>query len=365
MKIFVTGGSGHLGANLVRRLLKDGHHVRALARQGSNNRGLEGLPVEIVYGDLRDGGSIARAAAGCEVAYHAAAMLVTKPGADRDIYETNVVGTRNLLAAMRNVGVRRTVVTGSFSAVGHYTDRASNEEDRFYPFQITMPYERSKAWVEHEVLRAAAEGQDVLIATSCAIIGGNDYKPSRMGRVIKDFANGKLTAYIPGGFEFVAARDIAEGHVLAMEKGRTGQKYILSTEFCTIDRFMEICERVTDRRRPRLRLHPSVMMGIARVVSPIMARLKPDDPQRLTPGAIRILGQHRKADISKARTELGYQPTSIEEAVKDAYQFFVSQGWIDGKSPSEAWSAGGGPDRTAEGTAAMRAEGTKQTEVTL
>ncbi len=297
MRIFLTGGSGHLGANLVRRLLRDQHEVVALAQQGANNRGLteglDGLPIRIHYGDLREPSSFAEALRGCEVAYHAAAMIVTTPRGERDIYDTNVVGTRHVLAAARKAGVRRVVVTGSFSAVGHLPDRPSNEDDRFYPFQVTLPYERSKAWVEHEVLRAVAEGQDVVIATSCAIIGGHDYIPSRMGRVIRDFANGKLRAYVPGGFEFVAARDIAEGHVLAMDKGRSGQKYILSTEFCTTDRFVEICARVTGKKRPPLRLPHAIMRPIAHLTSAVMARVRPGDPQRFTPGALRILAQHR------------------------------------------------------------------------
>src|SRR5262245_40799598 len=129
MRIFVTGGAGHLGANLVRRLLDDGHSVRALALTGANDRGLtEGLagrPIEVIHGDLRDPNTFASALKGCEVAYHAAAMLVTKPGGERDIYECNVVGTRNFLAAAREAGVRRVVVTGSFSAVGHLPDRPS------------------------------------------------------------------------------------------------------------------------------------------------------------------------------------------------------------------------------------------------
>jgi nucleoside-diphosphate-sugar epimerase len=334
MKIFVTGGSGHLGSNLVRRLLGDGHEVIALAQEGANNlgltEGLSGQPIKVVYGDLRQRATLDAAMAGCEVAYHAAAMIATRPGGERDIYDVNVAGTRNLLAAAREAGLRRVVVTGSFSAVGHLPDRPSTEDDRFYPFHTTLPYERSKAWVEHEVLRAVAEGQDVVIATSCAIIGGHDYIPSRMGRVIRDFANGKLRAYVPGGFEFVAARDIAAGHVLAMDKGRRGQKYILSTESCTIDRFVEICERVTGRKRPPLRLPHAIMRPISAVTSFVLSKLRPDDPQRFTPGALTILSQHRKADTTKARTELGYAPTSIESAVQEAYDFFGGRGEIAG-----------------------------------
>jgi len=334
MRIFVTGGAGHLGANLVRRLLADGHELVALAQPGANNlglrEGLEGQAIRVVEGDLRNQASFERALEGCEVAYHAAAMLVTRPGGERDIYDCNVVGTRNVLAVAKRAGLRRVVVTGSFSAVGHLPDRPSNEDDRFYPFQTTLPYERSKAWVEHEVLRAVAEGQDVVIATSCAIIGGHDYLPSRMGRVIRDFANGHLRAYVPGGFEFVAARDIAEGHVLALDRGRSGQKYILSTEFCTVDRFVEICERVTGRKRPPLRLPHAVMRPISHLTSLFMSHFRPNDPQRFTPGALRILAQNRRADTTKAQTELGYRPTSIEAAVQDAYDFFGRRGQIEG-----------------------------------
>jgi nucleoside-diphosphate-sugar epimerase len=157
-----------------------------------------------------------------------------------------------------------------------------------------------------------------------------------MGRVIRDFANGKLRAYVPGGFEFVAARDIAEGHVLAMEKGRSGQKYIISTEFCTVDRFVEICVRVTGKKRPPLRLPHAIMRPIAHVTSAVMARMRPTDPQRFTPGALRILAQHRKADTTKARTELGYRPTSIEEAVREAYEFFTREGAIRGVTAATA-----------------------------
>ncbi len=340
MKIFVTGGSGHLGSNLIRRLLADQHQIVALAQEGANNLGLtEGIApgaVAIVYGDLRNPSSFAERLKGCEVAFHAAAMLVTRTGGEQDIYDCNVVGTRNLLNAARAAGVRRVVVTGSFSACGHYPGRPSTEEDRFYPFQVTMPYERSKAWAEFEVLRAVADGQDVVIATSCALIGGHDYMPSRMGRVIRDFANGKLRAYVPGGFEFVAARDIAEGHVLAMHKGRTGQKYIISTEFCTVDRLIEICEQVTGKKRPSFRLPHAVMRPAAHVTSFLLTRFKPSDPQRFTPGAVRILSQHRHADITKAKTELGYRPTSIMAAVTDAYTFFGKQGQIDGyRAPGE------------------------------
>ncbi|MCU1280676.1 MAG: UDP-glucose 4-epimerase [bacterium] len=335
MKVLVTGGAGHLGANLLRRLVSDGGcEIRALARRDENNEGLQGLGVEIVYGDLRDPASLRAAVAGVDRIYHAAAQISTVDGQEDALFQNNVVGTKNLLAAARAAGCGRVVVTGSFSAVGHRTDGVPSDETvPFNPFDKVMPYEKSKQAVELECLRAVAEGQDVVIATSCAILGPHDYFPSRMGAVLRDFANGKLRAYIPGGFEFVAARDICEGHVLAMHKGRTGHKYIISSGFQSMDDIMGIMERVTGRKRPR-RLPASLMAAIAPVTQLVQSTLFPSRPQRLTPGAIRILRMERHADTSKAKSELGFVPTPHEDAVRAAYEFFVARGHIEGKGLS-------------------------------
>jgi nucleoside-diphosphate-sugar epimerase len=333
MKLFVTGASGHLGANLVRRLLADGEALRVLVRPGSDNRAVEALggQVERVEGDLRDLPSLTRALQGCRRAFHCAAQLSTVDGAEGELFASNVLGTRNLLRAARENQLERVVVTGSFSAVGHLEDRPSDETVPFNPFDKAMPYEKSKAGVEHECLKAVVEGQDVVIATSCAILGPYDYKPSRMGAVLRDFANGKMRAYIPGGFEFVAARDIVEGHLLAMKKGRSGQKYIFSTQFTTVDELMEIMQRVTGRPKP-MRLPAPLMAVISEVTTRVLKVLAPKSQQRLTPGAVRILRMCRKADTSKARNELGFQPSSIEEAIREQYQWFIADGKIDGKT---------------------------------
>jgi nucleoside-diphosphate-sugar epimerase len=332
--VLVTGAAGHLGANLVHRLLEDGHALRVLLEPGANCEAMDGLPVERVVGDLRDPEAMARAVRGCRRVFHAAARVSTIDGdaAHRqDIFSTNVLGTRNILRAAREAGVERVVVTGSFSAVGHHLDdpsRAADETVPFFPFERAMPYERSKVLVELEALRAVADGLDVVIATSCAIVGPHDHLPSRMGRTLCDHANGKLRAYVPGGFEFVAARDIVEGHVLAMERGRTGHKYIFSSQFLTLDDVLDIFEDVSGVPKPRLRLPAPVLGAISEVASLILSRVRPSFPQRLTPGAIRLLQLRRHADIGKARRELGYEPTSLVDAIREQYAFFHARGAI-------------------------------------
>jgi len=328
MRVLVTGGSGHLGANLVRRLLDEGQAVRVLERPDSDNTALDGLDVERVRGDLRDAAAARAAVGGCRRVYHCAAKVSSGESQAAEIYACNVLGTRHLLRAAGQAGVERVVVTGSFSAVGHDPARPSDETMPVDPFERLLPYQRSKVAVEHECLKAVVEGLDVVIATSCAIVGPNDFKPSRMGQVLLDFARGRLRAYIPGGFEFVAARDIVEGHRLAMDKGRPGHKYIFSTAFRTVDELMAIFERVTGRPRPRLRLPATVMLGLAEAIDAVVRRVAPAVEPRFTPGAVRLLRMRRRADLTKARSELGYQPTSVEAAIAEAHADFVRRGLL-------------------------------------
>ncbi len=332
--VFVTGSAGHVGANLVRRLLGDGVRVRVLLRQEDNNEGLEGLDVERAVGDIRDLEATRKALAGCRGVYHCAAHISTIEGNRahrRDVFECNVLGTRNVLQAAREAEAGRVVVTGSFSAVGYDLDDPSAPSDetmQFYPMERTMPYERSKSLVEQECWRAAATGQDVVVATCCAVVGGADFFPSRLGRTLCDYTDGKLRAYVDGGFEFVAARDIVEGHLLCMRHGRSGEKYIFSSEYKTISDIIDLYEEVSGIPRPRRRIPVRLMLVFSEVASFYLSRFHPGFPQRFTPGAIRLLQKRRHADTGKAKRELGYRPTSIRDAVHDAYAFHYSRGAI-------------------------------------
>ena len=333
-KVFVTGGSGHLGNNLVRRLLADGEEVRALCHPEHNNQGLRDLEIELVYGDIRDYTQMRQLINGCSRVYHCAAKISTLTGEREEklVYDTNVLGTRNVLRAALENGVGKVVVTGSFSAVGFDPNDPSQPTDEdsipFYPFTRHMPYGHTKHLVEHYCLKEMANGLNVVVATSCAIIGPNDYIPSRLGRTLCDFANGKLRAFIPGGFEFVAARDIVSGHILAMQQGRPGHKYIFNTEFLTVDELMGLFEAVTGRPRPRLRLPAGVMKVIAHGVTAVKSMFFPNAPHRFTPMAVHVLSSRRHAVNTKAREELGYQPSNMRDAIRDAFEFFKREGRI-------------------------------------
>jgi nucleoside-diphosphate-sugar epimerase len=332
VKTLVTGATGHLGANLVRRLLADGDAVRVLVMPGDKSPALDGLDVERVIGDLRDTRAVAAAVSGTDRIYHTAAIVSTVQGDARHkraIFDTNVVGTQHLLDAAIRSGVRRVVATGSFSAVGYDPgdpSRASTEDMPFDPFRSPTPYSTSKAAMEQQCWHAAARGLEVVVAVSCAIIGPNDFTPSRLGGVMCSF--GRIPFYIPGGFPFVAARDVAEGHVLAMDKGRSGERYIFASEFHTMDEIMAMFEEVTGQKRPPVKLSPAVMRAIATAIDPFVTRWVPPERHRLTPAAVHILQLGRHADITKARTELGYEPTPVAAAVREAYAFYRDRGMI-------------------------------------
>ncbi|MCY3885825.1 MAG: NAD-dependent epimerase/dehydratase family protein [Gammaproteobacteria bacterium] len=332
--VLVTGSSGHVGANLVRRLIDDGVRVRVLLRQESRNEALDGLDVERVYADIRNLDSTRTALNGCRSIYHCAAKISTIDGDlvhKREIFECNVLGTRNVLQAARETDAGRVVVTGSFSAVGYELDdpsAPSDESMQFYPMERTMPYERSKVLVEHECLKAVALGQDVVIATCCAVVGGADYVPSRLGRTLCNYTSGKVRAYVDGGFAFVAARDIVEGHLLCMNQGRTGQKYIFASEYKTISDILDLYEEVSGIPRPRLRIPTPIMYVLSELASFYLSRFHPNYPQRFTPGAIRLLKKRRHANTDRAKSELGFQPTSIRAAVQEAYAFHYARGSI-------------------------------------
>ncbi len=328
----VTGATGHLGGNLIRALLERGHQVRALVRPESDRSTLHGLDVEIVEGDLGDVSSLKRAVQGITYLFHTAAMISIKSGDREQLMRINVDGTRALMNAALDAGVTKVVHTSSFGAIGTPRDRAtgqalcSTEEHLLDPFEEAMDYERSKSQSEIPVFQAAARGLDVCIVNPSAIVGPNDFRPSLVGRTIVDFGLGKMRAYIPGAFDWVPMKDVVMGHLLALEKGRRGERYLLCGRVHSLDEIMDWLAEFTGRKRPRLRIPRWLMHAVAIVKDAIERKFFPNKTPRFNVHSIRLLGSGKHGSNEKAQRELGLQPTSAREAYREAVEWFKANG---------------------------------------
>jgi hopanoid-associated sugar epimerase len=328
MTTLVTGATGHIGNNLVRALLARRERVRVLCRPGSNAKALAGLEVEIAEGDLRDLPSLARAVAGVERVYHVAAMISIRSG-DRDaLWDVNVAGTARLLAAAREAGVKRVVHTSSFGAIGQNPDGPSSEEHTLKPDDPATDYERSKAASEEQVQREIERGLDACIVNPCATVGPFDFRPSLVGRTFVDFARGKMKAYLPGAFDWVPMRDVVSGHLLAMDRGRRGERYLLSGEVASLDQILDWLAEDTGRPRPRLRIPAALMLAISVPKDFLEARLFPDKYPRFNGHSIRLLTSGKYGSNRKACAELGLSPTPVRQAFRDSVTWFQDNGYF-------------------------------------
>lgn len=328
MTVLVTGGTGFVGSAIVRRLLDAGLEVRVLARPRSNRANLEGLPVEIVEGDLLDPASLARAAKGCTAVFHAAAdyrLWLPKPA---QIYECNVEGTRNVLIAALEAGVSRVVYTSSVATLGLKPGGAPADEDT--PVSIADMighYKRSKFLAESEVKRLAAqEGIPVVIVNPSAPVGPRDIKPTPTGRMIVEAAAGRMPAYVETGLNVVHVDDVAEGHLRAYERGRTGERYVLGGTNLTLREILTEIADLTGKRPPRVRLPHKVVMPIA-YVAEAAARLTGTEPVA-TRDSVRMAKKLMYYSSDKARRELGFTPRPPRAALADAIAWFREHGYL-------------------------------------
>lgn len=328
MTTLVTGGTGHIGNNLVRALLAGGEKVRVLLRRTSPTRALEGLDVDRFYGDLRDERSLEKAVEGCDRMYHLAAMISIREADRQQMFDINVLGARRLMRAARRAGVKRVVHTSSFGAIGANPSGASDEDWTLSPFEPTMAYERSKAHAEWEVMAQAAQGLDVVMVNPCATVGPYDYRPSLVGQSILEYAEGRLHAYVPGSFEWVSMRDVVRGHLLAMEKGQRGERYLISGEFVTIDQILDWLSEFTGQPKPSLRVPPRPMQAVTLLTDWVDRKFFPNRAQRFNYYSIRILNSGKRADNTKARRELGLEPSSVKQAFSDTVDWFRDEGYL-------------------------------------
>lgn len=329
MTVLVTGATGHLGANLVRALIAQGQEVRALIRVGSSPAALEGLEVQRVEGDLNDRNSLRSALSGAKQLYHTAAMISIRSGDRAALMRTNVGGTQELLRAAMDAGVEKVVHTSSFGAMSTHRDRPSTEEDWLDPFEAVMDYERSKAQSELVVLQAAARGLPVCIVNPSAIVGPFDFGPSLVGKTIVEFGQGKMKAYVPGAFDWVPMRDVVQGHLLAMKNGQRGERYLLSGEVHSLHEIMSWLSEFTGKPRPSIVIPAPLMQGIALLKDWVERRFLPESRPRFNYHSVRILNSGKSGDNSKACRELGLVPTSVEDAFREAVDWFRLTGRID------------------------------------
>jgi dihydroflavonol-4-reductase len=335
MTALVTGGTGFVGAHVVRALIASGRHVRCLVRPSSDPRNLAELTVERAIGDVTDVDSVRRAMAGCDLVFHVAAdyrLYAHDPG---ELYRNNVDGTRNILIAAADQGVQRVVYTSSVATLALSADGVPADESATGSLDAMVGhYKRSKFLAEREVEAFCARGLPVVVVNPSTPVGEGDVKPTPTGRIIVDFLNGRLPAYVDTGLNLVDVRDVAAGHLLAAQHGRPGQRYILANENLTLKAVLQRLARLSGRRAPGVRLPHWVPLAIAHVEAPL-ARLFGRAPRVPLDGA-RMAKKRMFFDGSRAVRELGMPQSPIDPALQRAVDWFVQHGYVRGTGASAA-----------------------------
>ncbi len=322
---FLTGGTGFVGANVARALLAAGWSVRALARPGSDRRNLLDLGLDIVDGDIT-APDLASHMRGAEAVFHVAAHYSLFRRDREALMRSNVLGTRNVLAAAKRAKVRRTVYTSSVAAIGVKHRGVADETYRSDPERLIGAYKRSKYLAEREAMGAALAGQDVVIVNPTTPIGPWDRKPTPTGDIIVRFLRGRMPAAIPEtGLNWVDVADVARGHLLAHERGRSGERYILGAENLPLRSLLQRVGREVGRSAPRYSLPHWIPLAAAFIDEEMLARMgrEPTIPV----DGVRMSREFMYYDSSKATIELGYVPRSIDGAIRSAVQWFTANGY--------------------------------------
>jgi dihydroflavonol-4-reductase len=336
MKTLVTGATGFLGSHVARALVERGEEIRVLVRASSDVRALDGLNAERVPGDLRDRASLDRAMEGVQRVFHVAADYRLWAKDPREIYESNVAGTQNLLDAARNANVTKFVYTSTVATIAVPRDGdLPNETTQSSLGEMIGEYKRSKFEAEQCALRAAAAGMPVVIVNPTTPVGPGDWKPTPTGKIIVDFLNGKMPGYVDTGLNFVPVEDCAQGHLLAAERGRIGERYILGGRNLTLKQMLDILASTSGRPSPRWKI-PYALAFAAGVVDMGVSRIMNREPQIPLEG-VRMARHKMFVDASKAERELGFTPGPIEAALDRAVSWYEANGYVAaGRTPAVA-----------------------------
>ncbi len=323
----VTGGTGFVGANLVRELLAEGRAVRVLARPRGDRRAIAGLDVEVCEGDLLDPASLRRAVAGVGVVFHVAADYRLWARDAEELHRANVGGTRAILQAAADAGVSRVVYTSTVGALGIPKDGTPGTEGTPVSLaDMIGPYKASKFLAEQVALGFARQGLPVVIVNPSAPVGPWDVKPTPTGRMVVDFLQGKMFATLDTGLNLVHVRDVARGHVLAAERGKPGEKYILGHANLSLAEIGRLLAELTGIRPPRLRI-PYAVAWLAAASMEAAARVTGGAP-RVPLTAVRMAKKRMYFSAAKAVCELGLPQTDVREALRDAADWFAAHGYV-------------------------------------
>jgi len=325
MKAFVTGATGFIGASIVRELLKDGATVKVLARPDSDRRNLAGLDVEICEGDLCALNTLEKGIKGCETVFHAAADYRLWTKNPSLMYEINVGGTRNILTAAMKADVAKIVYTSSVGTLGNPGDGApGNEATPVAIAEMVGHYKKSKFLAEREAESFVAKGAPLVIVNPSTPVGKLDIKPTPTGRIIADFINRKMPAYLDTGLNIIDVEDCARGHILAAQKGRIGEKYILGNENLTLKQIFSILEKITGLPAPKVKL-PYYPILLAAHANEAIATLTGKEP-RIPLAGVRMARKFMFFDSSKAVEKLNLPQNSVADALAKAVEWFRLEG---------------------------------------
>jgi dihydroflavonol-4-reductase len=327
MKTLVTGATGFLGSHVARALAGRGEHVRVLVRPSSDVRVLDGFPAERCLGDLRDRASLDRVMEGVGRVFHVAADYRLWARDSREIYESNVGGTQNMLDAAKRAGVEKFVYTSTVATIAVPREGTlPNEETHSSVREMIGHYKRSKFEAEQCALRAANEGAPVVIVNPTTPVGPGDWKPTPTGKIIVDFLNGRMPGYVDTGLNFVPVEDCAEGHLLAAERGRAGERYILGGRNLTLKQMLDMLSGASGRPAPRWKI-PFAVAYAAGCMDSGVSRLLGREPQIPLDG-VRMARHKMFVDTGKAGRDLGFAPGPLEAAFERAVAWYESNGYI-------------------------------------
>jgi dihydroflavonol-4-reductase len=322
MRAFVTGGTGFIGANVVRALLADGHEVRALVRPSSDLRNLTGLPLETVSGDLTSTRSLTDLLAGCDALFHVGALYSLWKRHSHALYEVNVRGTERMLRAAADAKVSRVVYTSSVATIGVPPEgEIANEEYKTSVERLTGDYKKSKFLAEAAAMRAAGEGLDVVVVNPSTPVGPYDIKPTPTGEIVVRFLEGRMPFYVDTGLNLIDVRDVARGHMLAWEKGKSGSRYILGNRNVTLLEMLEILSRLTGIESPKRAIPHSLPLAAAFIDEVLLGKLPGWRPS-LSLTSVQMSRKPMYYSSAKAVRELGLPQSPVEDALATAVEWF-------------------------------------------